>query len=378
MSLWLKLKARRQLITAFRLAGIYRKITDDRFIYPRIRNLSITESSTKITFTLPTGIDPKLLQKHFYVFEQSFGKAELSGEVKTFTLTVSKQSLPKKLTYNKEEILPELSGFEIPIVCGKGKEGWQAYDALTEPNCLISGEPGGGKSTQLRSILSTLIQTKTPDELHLFLGDLKMSEFFLFRGVKHVKSVCIYPEEIAHTLRHLEGEMRRRSELLNQYGVTHVNKLPEAVRVPAIMLCIDEFVMIMDDKEMKRILIQLASLGRALQIYCVFSLQRPSHDILDTKIRGLLTVRMGFRTTDFQNAKIIGTPGSERISKSTPGRFLIKRDELTELQAPYLTEEKAEKLLAAYKDQNWQNHSFIEKAADPIRLTEGDVFEDVN
>ncbi|WP_429472320.1 FtsK/SpoIIIE domain-containing protein [Neobacillus sp. B4I6] len=46
---------------------------------------------------------------------------------------------------------------------------------MTEPNCLISGEPAAGKSTQLRNILATLIQRKTPDELHIYLWDLKMS-----------------------------------------------------------------------------------------------------------------------------------------------------------------------------------------------------------
>jgi S-DNA-T family DNA segregation ATPase FtsK/SpoIIIE len=174
-----------------------------------------------------------------------------------------------------------------------------------------------------------------------------MSEFFLFKDVEHVKSVCVYPEDMARMLKHIHGELKRRGELLNKHRVTHITKVPE--KTPFILLAIDEIVMIMDDKEMKKQLVQIVSLGRALGIYCILSLQRPSHDILDTKIRGLLTVRMGFRTTDASNSKIIGTPSSERISKTTPGRFLIKRDELTELQAPHLTEEKADKILAAYR-----------------------------
>jgi S-DNA-T family DNA segregation ATPase FtsK/SpoIIIE len=139
--------------------------------------------------------------------------------------------------------------------------------------------------------------------------------------VEHVKSVCVYPEDMAKMLKHLHGELRKRGELLKKHRVTHITKVPG--KHPFILLAIDEIVMIMDDKEMKKQLVQIAALGRALGIYCMLSLQRPSHDILDTKIRSLLTVRMGFRTTDASNSKIIGTPGSEKISKKTPGRFLI-------------------------------------------------------
>ncbi|MBT2722335.1 FtsK/SpoIIIE domain-containing protein [Bacillus sp. ISL-46] len=383
MSIWAKLKARKQLVKAFRTAEIYRTYSTDngdRYILPKIHYVSITEQSTEYVFTLPTGVNPDLLKKHFYVFQQVFGQqTKLEGEVKKFVLTIGHTKLPKELTYRYNDIVRAIQGFEMPIVCGKDSSGnWIVYDAVTEPNCLISGEPGAGKSTQCRSILTTLIQNKTPDELHIYLGDLKMSEFFLFKGVEHVKSVCIYTEDMARMLKHLHKEIKRRGELLEKHRVTHITKVPG--KNPFILLAIDEIVMIMDDKEMKKQIVQIASLGRALGIYCMLSLQRPSHDILDTKIRSLLTVRMGFRTTDASNSKIIGTPGSERISKKIPGRFLIKRDDISELQAPYLTEEKAEKLLAAYRIDGWKDMFVGSKATgkkkESKKPTEKDVFND--
>lgn len=380
--MWAKLKGRKKLIDAFRSGSIYRGDIE-RPIFPKIHSVQINEHSTEYTFTLPTGLNPDLLKKNFYAFQQTFGKnIELKGEIKRFTLTINHRTMPKELKYNYSIVAPFLTGLDMPILCGKDLAGhWMVYDAITEPNCLISGEPGAGKSTQLRSILTTLIQYKKPEDLHIYLGDLKMSEFFLFKGVKHVKSVCVYPEDMTRMLAFLHKEMKRRGELLNKHEVTHVNKLPVTLKPPYILLCIDEFVMIMDDKEMKKQIVQLVALGRALGIYCILSLQRPSHDILDTKIRGLLTVRMGFRTTDFSNSKIIGTPGSEKIKKETPGRFLIKRDELTELQAPYLTEEKAEEILAAYKTEGWTDMFAGRKVApnkeeEDQELTEKDVFHD--
>jgi S-DNA-T family DNA segregation ATPase FtsK/SpoIIIE len=384
MSLWEKMKARKQLVKAFRTAEIYRTYSTDngdRYILPKIHYVSITDQSTEYVFTLPTGVNPDLLKKHFYVFQQVFGQqTKLEGEVKKFVLTIDHRKLPTELTYKYNALSHALEGYEMPIVCGIDSSGkWIVYDAVTAPNCLISGEPGAGKSTECRSILTTLIQYKTPEELHMYLGDLKLSEFFLFEGVEHVKTVCVYPEDMAKMLKHLHGELRKRGELLKKHRVTHITKVPG--KHPFILLAIDEIVMIMDDKEMKKQLVQIAALGRALGIYCMLSLQRPSHDILDTKIRSLLTVRMGFRTTDASNSKIIGTPGSEKISKKTPGRFLYKLDDITELQAPYLTEEKADKLLDAYRVEGWKDMFACisaKKAREQKGLTEKDVYNDAN
>lgn len=366
-----KLKSRQKLITAFKEAGIYKTVgTEERKIYPKIYSVRTVDRSTEFVFTLPNGVNPNLLEKNFYVFQQIFGQqAKLEGEIKKFVLTVDHTKLPKNLIYKYKDIKPQLEGFMMPIVCGIDSSGnWVIYDAVTEPHSLISGEPGAGKSTQCRSILTTLIQYKTPEELHIYLGDLKLSEFFLFEGVEHVKSVCVYPEDMAQMLMYLHQELRRRGELLKKHRVTHITKVPG--ENPFILLAIDEIVMIMDDKEMKKQIVHLVSLGRALGIYCMLSLQRPSHDILDTKIRSLLTVRMGFRTTDFSNSKIIGTPGSEKISKETPGRFLIKRDEITEIQAPYLTEEKAEEILAAYQVDGWKDRFTGGSSSESVSFTD--------
>ncbi|WML42709.1 FtsK/SpoIIIE domain-containing protein [Neobacillus sp. PS3-40] len=379
-------KAKAKLRRAFKSAGLINKFKNGEkeiVVYPMIHDVKFDneKKSTRYVFTLINGMDPKEVEKKEYVFNQHFGKnIELDGDYKKFELTVYELGLTKDLTYKYEDIASVIEGLKMPIVCGKDRNGqWIVYDAITEPNALISGEPGSGKSTQIRSILSTLIKYKSPEELHLYLGDLKMSEFHLFKGVQHVKNVAIFPDELKRMLTFVYKEMISRSKLLNAAGVMHVDKLPKDKKVPYILLAIDEIVMVMDDKELKKMLVQIDSLGRALGIYNILSLQRPSHDILDTKVRSLLTVRMGFRTTDLSNSKIIGTPGSEKISRETPGRFFLKRDSLEEIQAPYLTEEKAKELLEPYKSSEWEN--LTESEYEPIEsieeIREEDIFNEV-
>lgn len=381
MNFFQTLNARQKLIKAFREMGLYKVIgSNERKIYPKIHAVKFDEhaKTTQFVFSLLNGLDPKEIEKKEYIFNQFFGEnIKIDGDYKKFVLTVRKNGLMKELNYNYNDLSNIISDKKMPIVCGKDQNGkWVIYDAIPEPNCLISGEPGSGKSTQLRSILTTLIKYKSPNELHMYLGDLKMSEFHMFKGIDHVKGIAIFPDGLKRMLKIVYKEMISRSKLLNKCSVIHVDKLPKNKKVPYILLAIDEIVMVMDDKEIKKMIVQIDSLGRALGIYNILSLQRPSHDILDTKIRSLLTVRMGFRTTDLSNSKMIGTPGSEKISRETPGRFFLKRDSLDEIQAPYLTDFEAEKLLEPYKTSEWKNciESQNEPLEDIVGISEDDLF----
>jgi DNA segregation ATPase FtsK/SpoIIIE, S-DNA-T family len=368
-------RAKSQLRKAFSSAGLYipHKSGDKEIkVFPKIHSVKIDDDQTEFVFTLITGMDPKEVTKKEYVFQQVFGRnIEIKGDLKKFVLTVYKNELPRKVTYNYSEIAPLIDGMLMPIVCGKDRHGkWHVYDAVNNPNCLIFGQPGSGKSTMLHNILVTLIQYYTADELHLYLGDLKMSEFGVYEGVKHVKSISFLQEELAPALKYIkETELKNRGKLLKKHRVRHISKVPKSERPPFIVVCVDEFVMIKDEKIMTNLL-QIASLGRACGIFVILSMQRPSHTILSTDVRAVLSVRMGFRTVDLRNAMMGETPGSEKISVDTPGRFLLRLDDLIELQAPYVTEDIAERILEKYKSSDWKNNSFEVK---PEELTEDEI-----
>lgn len=367
-----KLKTRKQLIKAFRSAGLY--LGDlERPIYPKINSVKLSTESTAITFTLPNGLDPKLLAKNDYVFRQYFGKSiELKGDVKRFTLTVFTTSMPTKLTYRFEEISPVVAPCKLGIICGKDRNGrYVTFDLTKQPHILIAGETGSGKSTQLRSILTTLIQTKKPSELHLYLGDCKKSEFHLFRNVEHVHCVYSNPRDIRNMLGNIKAELDRRSDLTEVFGVSHVDELPPSHRVPYIVVCIDEFVMLRKDAEIMDILTEVVAIGRTLGVFAILSMQRPNAKVLDTTIRANLTVSMGFKLRDKIEARIVNTPGAEEIEKE--GRFIMNSDKLYEIQAPYLTMKKARELLNPFMVGKGP---VKEVATKPKQLTEKDVFND--
>lgn len=367
MNLFKNIAARHKLISAFKTAGIYKEIREDkRKLFPRIHNVP-NEKYDYYVFTLRNGIDPKLLKKNFFVFQQFFGEhISIDGDFKVFKLSLKNIGLIETVDYDYNLILDIIKKENIlmPIVCGRDLKGnFKVYDATTSPNLLAYGEPGSGKSTILHSILCTLIQLFPPERIEFYLADLKMSELNFYEGVEHVKSICYLEKEIGSMLKHIKGEMTNRGALLKENRVRHINKLSDDQKPPYIVLCIDEFVMIKDDEIMTDLL-QIASLGRAYGIYLILSMQRPSHKILSTDVRGLLSVRMGFRTVDKRNAMIGETPGSETIPKEGyQGTFFLKLNELEQMRSPFLDEEKTEAIINNFIKKDWVNHNYAQKKA---------------
>lgn len=355
MSMWEKLTVRKKLVETFKSAGIHLG-TEERYIFPKIRKVTTSEHSTKITFSLPTGLDPHLLKKNYYVFQQKFGKnIEIDGEIKTFQLTVFKSVLPSVLQYDYKSYTVYFCDKSIPIVTGADINGNTiVYDMVKNPHLLIAGETGSGKSTQLRSILTTLIKALPPDRLELYLCDLKRSEFHLFRHVEHVRGLFMSTREMMPMLQHLQKEMRSRGDLLDAHEVSHIDELQASP--PYIVLCIDEVALLQNEKKLMELVEEISAIGRALGVFLILSMQRPDRKVLDGKLKNNLTVRMGFKCADLINSRIIGTPGSEKLKEQ--GRALLKIPTFSdskEIQAPYLSLEKAKKLLEDYKSIKGDN-----------------------
>jgi DNA segregation ATPase FtsK/SpoIIIE, S-DNA-T family len=379
MNIWSKLKARNNLIKTFRSAGIYKVIgSDERKIFPKIHSVKIGYNATEMIFTLLNGMDPKETLKKEFVFKQYFGEnIKLDGEIKKFVLTIYNRSFPNELKYVPKAIDEQVIKHKLGIICGMDRNGqYVSLDLITKPHILIAGETGSGKSTQLRSILTTLIRNKKPSELQLYLGDCKKSEFHVFKKVEHVQCVLSKPKDIGQMLKRIKRELDERSDLTETFEVSHVDDLPAEQRRPYIIVCIDEFVMLRKDETIMDILTEIVAIGRTLGVFAILSMQRPNAKVLDTTIRVNLTVSMGFKLRDKMESRIVNTHGADEIEKS--GRFIMNSNKLYELQAPYLELEDAKKILNPFYVTKSHVKEIIEDQQVQPKLTESDVFNDVN
>lgn len=347
-----KMRAKKRLLDAFKFAGIYRTYQYDgktRYVMPKIHDVDITAKRTRYVFTLANGIDPAKVRDNMWIFQQTFGKAiELDGKLKKYVLNVYSAGLPKRLTYQYDAWKPVIADLTLPIVIGAKLNGQLlAYDMDDYPHLLLSGETGSGKSSLLRVILTTLILTKSPDELRFVLGDMKRSEFGLYRDVAHVDGVYMSAKSIAPALAKVEKEMERRGKLLDDAEKTHVRELSE--KLPYIIVAIDEVALLKSEKAIMQTLENISSIGRSLGVLLILSMQRPDHKLLDGKLKNNLTVRVSGRQSNENNSRIAGTPGAHEIDIDKKGRMIAVLDEVREIQAPFLEADEARRLLAPYK-----------------------------
>jgi S-DNA-T family DNA segregation ATPase FtsK/SpoIIIE len=337
-------------------------------VLPAIHSVKYDESRTQFVFTLPNGVDPSLVKKHDFVFRQWFGtQTEVAGNLKKFVVTVHNGKMPSRFNYKFIE-----TEHRVPIICGINRLGeLVTYDMAATPHLLIAGETGSGKSTQLRSILTHLILSRGPDDLRLVLGDMKLSEFHLFRGIAQVDALCYSADDIAEALGEVSDELRRRGELLNKQGLAHISELNDPP--PVIVVAIDEFALLRDEREVMRVIEDISAIGRALDVYLILSQQRADRDVMPGRLKQNLTVRMAFRHADRINSRItIGTYEAADIGIEERGRFYLKRERLELLQGPFLSVKKARELLKPYKVPHVGKNVTSGLQNDPLGLLGGD------
>jgi DNA segregation ATPase FtsK/SpoIIIE, S-DNA-T family len=348
MSLWRKLQTRKNLITVFKHGKIYREQGDFK-IYPAIKSVKITDDATFIRIKLPTGLSPDKLTDNLFIFQQVFGKnVVIDGEINYFTITVHNHGLPQQVPYNYTDWQPIIKRLTLPVVIGRDINNQPVvFDLADYPHLLISGETGSGKSSLLRVILTTLMLTKQPTDVRFLLGDLKRSEFGLYRRIKHVDGVHVTTSTLLPALRVIKVEMERRGDLLDKHEATHIKDLP--FKLPYLIVAIDEVALLRKEKEIMAIIEDISSVGRSLGVLLILSMQRPDAEVLNGRLKNNLTVRISGRQSNKRNASVAGVEGAETIKISDKGRMIFLLDEPIQVQTPLLAYDEAKELLQPFK-----------------------------
>lgn len=354
-------ETRRRLQKAFKLGEVCLKFSKGHgknkkeFVaYPKIQRVTVSLEKRQVIFTLPMGLNPKEIYDHDWLLQQAFGEhIEVEGNAKTFALDIYPGPI-QQYKYNFDEINKALEEIEkkngkmhLPIFVGKSRQGFVFYDMIEHPHLLEAGETGSGKSVALRSMIVTLLLLRR-NKFKLYCGDLKRSEFHLFRGI--AVDVCTDEVKLLHYLQDVQKQLIKRGELCDQEGVEGIVELPEEIRPEFIVVAIDEVVLLKDNENIMKIIDRIGAIGRSLGVFLILAMQRPDREVVEGRLKSNMTVRMAFRHADEINSRItIGSGEAADIKHSEKGLMIHKLDGIKRVQAPLLKTDAARALLVPLK-----------------------------
>jgi S-DNA-T family DNA segregation ATPase FtsK/SpoIIIE len=220
------------------------------------------------------------------------------------------------------------------------------------PHGLLIGATGSGKSELLRTLVTGLALTHSPERLNFVLVDFKGGATFAGLGrLPHTAAVITnLADDLALVDRMrdaLQGELNRRQEQLHEAGNFASVRDHERAReagldlrpLPSLLVICDEFSELLSVRpEFIDVFVSIGRLGRSLGVHLLLASQR----LEEGRLRGLeshLSYRIGLRTFSAMESRIVlGTPAAAELPP-IPGSGYLKSDNstLSRFKAAYIS-----------------------------------------
>lgn len=193
---------------------------------------------------------------------------------------------------------------------------------------VVFGASGRGKTTFLRTIITSLVLTHSPDELHIYIMDFGGRAMMILRDLPHVGAVITAEEDerVIRMLRKVNDIVDYRQVLfsearvnsLDSYNLAHPDKT-----LPAILVVIDNFAEFKEYYEnLMGPLISLIRESRAYGVYFLFSADLPN--ALTGKLYNLVNERFTLKLSDpSEYSEVVGRGVPADLSP-VPGRGYVR------------------------------------------------------
>ncbi|AWG42648.1 DNA translocase FtsK [Candidatus Borreliella tachyglossi] len=274
--------------------------------------------------------------------------------------------------------------FTVPFALGKEISGGNiVFDLVTAPHLLIAGATGAGKSVCVNSLITSIIFSKSPDEVKLIMIDPKIVELKLFNDIPHLLTPVITDVSRAlEALRWCLDEMERRYVLLDNFLVRDINaynrkiledRLSE-VALPYLVIIIDEFadLILSARKDLENLISRLAAMARAVGIHLALATQRPSVDVITGVIKANFPSRISFMVASAMDSRIIlGVSGAEKLLGKGDMLYVSPTTPFPQrIQGGFLNEKEVYRLVEEVKKFGAPNYIDDEIFIDNVRESE--------
>jgi len=266
---------------------------------------------------------------------------------------------------------PQFARARLPIGIGMDVSGKPVVADLTRmPHLLVAGATGSGKSVCINSLITSLLVTRTPDEVQLILVDPKQVEMSQYRGLPHLRlPVVTEMERVVAALRWTVNEMERRYTTFSEVGarnlVAYNERFPNE-RLGYLVVVIDELadLMMTAPEDVERLICRIAQLGRAAGVHLVVATQRPSVDVLTGLIKANLPTRIAFAVSSMVDSRVIlDRVGAERLLGRGDALYQAG-DEMNprRVQGAFAADEEIEAVVEHWRTQGPSLHTADDEA----------------
>ena len=327
-------------------------------------------------------ISPGVKVQRLLSLEDDFCVALGSSDIRILTPIPGKSAIgievPNKIksivtlgdvfSYKSEDILK--NPLKIPL--GKNLSGdIISMDIRAMPHILIAGSTNSGKSSCINSLIISLLLKVKPNEVKFIMVDPKMVELSIYNGIPHLLApIVVNPKKAAVALSWAVEEMENRLKILSDYKCKNLeqfnfeveknkNNDPELVKLPYILIIIDELadLMLVAASEVEESINRIASMGRAVGLHLVIATQRPSVDVITGVIKANIPSRIAFNVASNTDSRVIlDMSGAEKLIGRGDMLYLpVSMNRPERIQGAFVTSNEIEIVTDYIKDQKKNN-----------------------
>ncbi len=199
------------------------------------------------------------------------------------------------------------SGVLLTELTDDGTDVEFRFDTVSHTHAFIIGKTGSGKSVLLHNIITGLVNRYSPNDLELYMLDLKMGgvEFNRYRRLPHLRFLLVDNSDIQIVLeimRDIDMKMRERGKAFREAEVSNVKEYNAARpnnKMSQVIVVIDECHQIFsmggghgaakEQREITERLAKIAKEGRSQGIHLIFATQTLSGSEIPPDIQKNIT-----------------------------------------------------------------------------------------
>ena len=257
----------------------------------------------------------------------------------------------------KENKIIPIGDFNIPLGLRIDNQKFVYWDMISDADChcYIAGSTGSGKSNQVRTILSYLINTKTVNDIEFCLFNTKKLDLKEFKDVEHTKDFVHGKDNSLEMIEKMVREMKDRYDLLDKYNYESWTELRKEKRLPYKLIVIEELSEFKGFNKFHKYFNLLLAQGRAAGVYIIATTQLPSRDIMDNEAKQCFNTTIAQKSKDNIRANIIVDDENANLQKlkgKGHSKLYTSSDYSVEYQSFFIGKEQVKDIVSKKKKQN--------------------------